>query len=177
MIFIIPLIDNRGVLGYIGSPLPIHDELVLVKFIFGRGALRIRKKGPADAALSKEDIKTAATISDALAHPARIEMLRYILGENLERRTVTNKDLVKVFDYAQATISQHLSKLIIGGLLDVKKKGTSSCYFVHIGRISAFVDILKKIDSSREEGEVPDFLRGELFTSGDFAGDNGPQEL
>lgn len=110
-----------------------------------------------------EDIVAAAKVSDALAHPARIRILRYILTENLARRNVTNKDLVFVFDYAQATISQHLTKLLIGGLIDVRKKGTSSCYFARIGRLTSYTELLKKIESRGDEGEMPDFLRAELF--------------
>ena len=129
--------------------------------------MRIRKRGPEDAAFSDEDILAAAKISDALAHPARIRILRYILAENIARRNVTNKDLVIAFDYAQATISQHLSKLLIGGLVDVRKKGTSSCYFARVGRLSSYTEILKKIESRGDEEDMPDFLRAELFESED----------
>ena len=125
--------------------------------------MRIRKEVPVDLLFSDEDIVMAAKISDALAHPARIRMLRFILTENLARRTVTNKDLVFAFDYAQATISQHISKLIIGGLLDVRKKGTSSCYFAKVGKLSLFSETLKKIESHQSEAEMPDFLKGEFF--------------
>jgi len=125
--------------------------------------MRIRRQTPADAALNDEEILAAAKISDALAHPARIRMLRYILTENLARRTVTNKDLVSAFDYAQATISQHISKLLIGGLVEVKKKGTSSCYFARVGKLLAFTETLKKIDTQNAESEMPDFLRTQFF--------------
>ena len=124
--------------------------------------MRIRKQEPPDASLDNEDVLTAAKISDALAHPARIQILRYILVENLARRTVTNKDIVSVFNYAQATISQHLSKLIIGGLIDVQKRGTSSCYYARIGRLDIFVGLLKKIEShenAEAEGSTEKALR------------------
>ena len=125
--------------------------------------MRIRKHIPVDLLVNDEDIITAAKISDALAHPARIRMFRFILTENLARRTVTNKDLVFAFDYAQATISQHLSKLLIGGLIEVKKRGTSSCYFAKVGKLSSFTNTLKKIESRGDEEEMPDFLRAELL--------------
>ena len=125
--------------------------------------MRIRKINTIDSAFSDEDIVAAAKIADALAHPVRIRILRYILTENLARRSVTNKILVNVFDYAQATISQHLSKLLIGGLIDVRKKGTSSYYFARVGRLSFFADTLKKLESRGDEGEMPGFLRAELF--------------
>ena len=128
--------------------------------------MRIRKEAPVDLLFDDEDIVVAAKISDALAHPVRIRMLRFILKENLARRTVTNKDLVFAFDYAQATISQHLSKLVIGGLIDVRKKGTSSCYFARVGRLSYFAETLKKLES-HSAGEMPDFLRSDSFVPGD----------
>ena len=124
--------------------------------------MRIRKEAPVDLLFDDEDIVVAAKISDALAHPVRIRMLRFILKENLARRNVTNKDIVFAFDYAQATISQHLSKLVIGGLLDVRKKGTSSCYFARVGRLSHFAETLKKLES-HSVGEMPDFLRSDSF--------------
>ena len=130
--------------------------------------MRIRKQEPAnkDKTLSNEEILAAAKMADALAHPARIRMLKYILAENIARRSVTNKDLVKVFDYAQATISQHLSKLIIGGLLEVRKRRTSSYYYVLIGKLSTFTEILKRIDPANEGDELPDFLKNIPRTGG-----------
>ena len=125
--------------------------------------MRIRRNTPADMALNDDEILAVAKISDALAHPVRIRMLRYILTENLARRTVTNKDLVAVFDYAQATVSQHISKLLIGGLLEMKKKGTSSCYFARVGKLLAFTETIKKIDTQDVESEIPDFLRTQFF--------------
>jgi len=118
---------------------------------------------PVDAVLNDEEVMSAAKISDALAHPVRIRMLRYILKENLARRTVTNKDLVNVFNYAQATISQHISKLMIGGLLEMQKKGTSSCYYARVGKLLAYTEIIKKIDRQEVDSEMPEFLRTQFF--------------
>lgn len=135
--------------------------------------MRIRKTGPEDAALHDDEILAAAKVSDALAHPARIRMFRYILKENIDRRIVTNKDLVQATGYAQATVSQHLNKLLVGGLLEMRKQGTSSCYFAQVGHLSTYMGTLKKIDDHSEElGEMPEFLRAELF-----AQDSGADEL
>ena len=133
--------------------------------------MRIRKHDIADTALRDEDILTAAKVSDALAHPVRIRMLRFILTENLARRPVTNKDIVLEFDYAQATVSQHLSKLLLGGLLEVQKRGTSSCYFARVGRLSSYTDTLRRIESNGAGTEMPDFLRSEFFEQGSAIGD------
>ena len=122
--------------------------------------MRIRKQGPIDEGLRDEEVLAAAMAADALAHPVRIQMLRFILKENLARRTVANKDLVREFDYAQATISQHISKLVIGDLIEVQKKGTSSCYYAKIGKLTVFSETLKKIETPEPANDMPDFLRG-----------------
>jgi len=127
--------------------------------------MRIRKKRLVDDFLNDEEILATARIADALTHPVRIMMLRYILMENLARHTVTNKDLVAVFGYAQATISQHLEKLKIGGLLDVQKKGTSSCYYARVGKLSTFIETLKKIEPLEEDSGMPGFLRTDFLGS------------
>ena len=61
--------------------------------------------------MQEKDILLIARISDALAHPARIKIFRYIMEQNKKREKVCNKDLVGHFDYSQATISQHVKKL------------------------------------------------------------------
>ncbi len=69
--------------------------------------MRIRK----DQELFEEkDIELIARVSDALAHPVRLKLFRYIMQCNKSMETVCNKDLVANFDYAQATISQHVKK-------------------------------------------------------------------
>ena len=77
--------------------------------------------------MQEKDILLIAKISDALAHPARIKIFRYIMQQNKSLNKVCNKDLVAYFDYSQATISQHVKKLKDAGLLEVGvPSGTSS---------------------------------------------------
>ena len=104
--------------------------------------MRIRK----DAGLEREDILLIAKASDALAHPGRVEIFRYIYSENLARRPVCNKDLVEEFDYAQATVSQHMRKLVISGLVDVQKKETYSYYYVNIGMLGRYLNAVRKLN-------------------------------
>ena len=49
--------------------------------------------------MKERDILLIARISDALAHPARIKIFRYIMAANKKRERVCNKDLVNHFDY------------------------------------------------------------------------------
>ena len=60
----------------------------------------------------------------ALAHPARLEILKY-LGA---REDSCCKDLVDRLPLAQSTVSQHLKVLVTAGLVDHKKEAPRSCY-------------------------------------------------
>ena len=58
--------------------------------------------------------------------------------------TVCNKDLVEHFDYAQATVSQHMKKLVESGLVEIKKKDKFSYYYVNLGMLMQYVNATKK---------------------------------
>ena len=60
-----------------------------------------------------------AQIADALAHPVRVALVRYLSEKNNGRgvdNVTCNKDLVDLFDYSQSTISQHVKILKEAGL-------------------------------------------------------------
>lgn len=81
--------------------------------------------------LTKSDIFTdeqnhLATVLKALAHPARIAILQYILKQNA---CICN-DLVDELGLAQATISQHLKELKNIGIIKGNIEGTSVCYCI-----------------------------------------------
>ena len=97
--------------------------------------------------MQEKDILLIARISDALAHPARIKIFRYIMEQNKNRQKVCNKDLVAYFDYSQATISQHVKKLSDAGLLQVVKEDRFSCYYVHLGTLNDYLTATKKFEN------------------------------
>lgn len=105
--------------------------------------MRLRKE--ADD-LQEEEILLIAKVSDALAHPARIKIYRYIMQCNRNRTPVCNKDVVAEFDYSQATISQHIKKLVEADLIQVKKDDKFSMYFANIGILSKYVNGVKKFE-------------------------------
>jgi ArsR family transcriptional regulator, arsenate/arsenite/antimonite-responsive transcriptional repressor len=105
--------------------------------------MRLRKQTDG---LEEMEIQLMAKVSDALAHPARIKIFRYIMKCNKERILVCNKDIVANFDYAQATISQHLKTLVNSGLVDIQKKEKYTYYFVNIGILMNYLDITKKFE-------------------------------
>lgn len=68
-----------------------------------------------------------ATMAKAIAHPARIAILQYLIKTN----TCICGDLVDELGLAQATISQHLKELKTAGLIQGTIEGTSVCYCIN----------------------------------------------
>lgn len=97
--------------------------------------------------MQEKDILLIARISDALAHPARIKIFRFIMQRNKARTPVCNKDIVGEFGYAQATISQHVKKLIEAELLMVQKQDRFSYYYVHLGTLQRYLEATKKFEN------------------------------
>ena len=104
--------------------------------------MRIRKDNLTD---EERDIIEIASISDALAHPVRVKILKYILLKNSERIIVHNKALVEHFDYSQSTISQHVKKMVDANVITVRKKDKFSEYYANIGIIGKFIKMLSTI--------------------------------
>ena len=103
--------------------------------------MRIRKE---QDLFEEKDIEFIAQVSDALAHPVRLQLFRYIMQCNKSMETVCNKDLVANFDYAQATISQHMKKLTQSGLIEVQKKDKFSYYYANLGILMQYINVTKK---------------------------------
>ena len=105
--------------------------------------MRIRKDSDL---MTKEEIALIAKASDALSHPLRVELFHYIYSENFARRQICNKDLVAQFGYSQSTISQHMNKLLISGLVEVRKQESFSYYFVNLGVLARYLNSVKKLN-------------------------------
>ena len=81
--------------------------------------------------LTKTEIFTGeqnrlAAMLKAMAHPARIAILQYIIRSN----TCICGSLVDELGLAQATISQHLKELKNSGLIQGTIEGVSTCYCI-----------------------------------------------
>ncbi len=103
--------------------------------------MRIRKESDQ---FQEEEVLLVAKASDALAHPARVRIFRYIYNANMTREPICNKDVVAAFDYSQATVSQHIKKLVESELLHVEKKDNFSYYYVNIGMLGKYLNAVKK---------------------------------
>ena len=106
--------------------------------------MRIRKVKELDEELKDIDLDLIANVSDALAHPVRLQLFRYIMQQNRQRQLVCTKDLVEVFDYAQATISQHMKKLVKSGLIEINKVEKFSYFYANIGILTRYLNATKK---------------------------------
>lgn len=104
--------------------------------------MRIRKEIDQ---LPEDDVLLIATASDALAHPARVRIFRYIYAANMNRELICNKDVVAAFEYSQATISQHIKKLVQSELVHVEKKNNFSYYYVNIGMLGKYLNAVKTL--------------------------------
>lgn len=106
--------------------------------------MRIRRDKSVAKELQGIEAELIASVSDALAHPVRLALFRYIMHCNKEMSPVCTKDLVGVFDYAQATISQHMKKLTQSGLVEIKKIEKFSYFYVNLGLLGRYINATKK---------------------------------
>ena len=102
--------------------------------------MRIRKRTD----LHDEELNFIAQVSDALAHPVRLKLFRYIMQTNRVMTDVCNRDLVKEFGYAQATTSQHMNKLVSSELVESKKKDKFTYYYANLGVLMRYINLTKR---------------------------------
>lgn len=82
----------------------------------------------------------------ALAHPARVAILRTLAKKN----ACVCGEIVDLLPLAQATVSQHLKELKNAGLVNGTVEGPSSCYCLNIDAIEELsADMNKLFDELR----------------------------
>ncbi len=97
-----------------------------------RFIMRIRTEISSDY-ISEKDIKIAA-IANALAHPLRVALVRYLSTKNYGKgvdNVTCNKDLVEMFDYSQSTVSQHVKILKDCDLFITESKDKFTYYYLN----------------------------------------------
>ena len=77
--------------------------------------------------LFTEEQNELANMAKALAHPARVAILEYLL----KAQQCINSDLVDELGLAQPTVSQHLKELKALGIIEGTVEGTSMCYCIN----------------------------------------------
>jgi ArsR family transcriptional regulator len=102
------------------------------------------KDQPVDNSIADEDI---ALIAKALAHPARIQIIRLLLSQ----KTCIGGDIVDVIGLAQSTVSEHLRILKASGIISGEITRPRVCYSLNYPRLSHFKDFLGLILDSEAE--------------------------
>jgi len=87
-----------------------------------------------------------ATMLKALAHPARIAIIEYLINS----KSCICGDLVIELGLAQPTISQHLKELKNAGLIKGTVEGTSVCYCIDEKVWSQYKSVMEKFFVSYE---------------------------
>ena len=86
-----------------------------------------------------KDEQELAELAKALAHPARIAILK----ELAKRNTCICGEIVEVLPLAQSTVSQHLKELQQAGLIQGTVEGVKSCYCINREAFQKFEQMLK----------------------------------
>lgn len=82
-----------------------------------------------------------AQVAKALAHPARVAIIDYLLTSN----TCINSNLVEELGLAQATISQHLKELKNIGIIHGTIEGVSVSYCIDGHRWEELKDLFNSL--------------------------------
>ncbi|REJ85062.1 MAG: ArsR family transcriptional regulator [Bacteroidetes bacterium] len=82
-----------------------------------------------------------AGMAKAMAHPARIAILQYLLRKN----SCMCGDIVQELPLAQPTVSQHLKELKNAGLIKGKIEGATVCYCIDPKTWKKFSNTLRQI--------------------------------
>ena len=90
------------------------------------------------------DDKRSAMIAHALAHPARVRILRLLATQDACRGAEVFAEL----PLAQSTISQHLAVLKKAGLVHATPQGTSMLYCITAEPLEDFADADRRILAS-----------------------------
>ena len=84
-----------------------------------------------------------AQLFKALAHPARIAIVEYLLSVD----TCICGDIVDHLPLAQPTVSQHLKELKQAGIIQGSVEGTSICYCINEKTMQKIQKYFGKIES------------------------------
>jgi ArsR family transcriptional regulator, arsenate/arsenite/antimonite-responsive transcriptional repressor len=98
------------------------------------------------------DINEAAALCRALAHPARIRILRHLLRVD---RCICGH-IVEIMPLAQSTVSQHLKILKESGLIRGEVEGPKTCYCVNRTKLAVMKQfIVLMLDSVENHENIP----------------------
>jgi len=98
--------------------------------------------------------KTAVIAFDALSHDGRLKIFRKLVKRG--KSGIGAGELCEVMKIPPATLSFHMSKLVNGDLVKVRKKGKYVYYSANFKQIAGLVDYLLEkcgIESTEKDGK------------------------
>jgi len=116
-------------------------------------ALRSPPAPPAPSAPSPSQEATEAriaAIAKALAHPARVHIVRLLL----EKQSCIACDIVEEVGLAQSTVSEHLRILKAAGIIAGEIDRPRVCYSLNPQSLAPLVDLLDAIREAAAEGRL-----------------------
>ncbi len=91
--------------------------------------------------VTQEQLEQLALFCKALAHPARLQILRFLAQVD----TCFCGDIVKQLPLAQSTVSQHLKILKEAGLVQGEIDGPHTCYYLVPERLAQFKSLSAQV--------------------------------
>lgn len=99
--------------------------------------------------LFTENQNQIAVLLKALAHPARVAIIEYLLKVN----SCICGDIVNELPLAQPTISQHLKELKNAGIIKGSIEGNTICYCIDKNTISTIQEYFNQISTKLKNPE------------------------
>jgi Predicted transcriptional regulators len=90
--------------------------------------------------LFSPELQNCSTLFKALAHPARLAILKYLA----ETKTCITGDLADELPLGRTTVNQHLKELKDAGLIQGTTEGVKTCYCLNLKNIQELKKVVEK---------------------------------
>lgn len=97
-----------------------------------------------------DDEETLATIAKALAHPARVRIVRFLLA----RENCIGGDIVEEIGLAQSTVSEHLRILKAAGVVIGEIERPRICYSLNPASLAPLAELLQEVLEKGGEASI-----------------------
>jgi len=90
--------------------------------------------------IKPDNLERAAKMLKAIAHPVRMSIIGYL--EDGKKRTVT--EIHKKVGIGQSTASHHLGIMKDKGVLDSRREGKNTCYFLKYEKLTTILKCIEE---------------------------------
>lgn len=101
-------------------------------------------------ALEAPDVETIAAVAKALAHPARVRIVRFLLS----RDNCIGGDIVDEVGLAQSTVSEHLRILKAAGVVTGEIERPRICYSLNPESLAPLATLLDQVTERNRIGPI-----------------------